>query len=240
MAHDGTEQVGNWVVESCVETVAPEIQLTGSDFGYARFRDSMIAGKVFYVIVAGDDREAGIGTFDGTDRITRSEVRATLVNGAYSEGVGLPPITLPAGVDLTCASTFNTSSWEEIWGHVFTTGNPHGTTAAEVSVDDTGWTNIPASSTVQEAFDNIDSEIIRYSTFISLTDTPSTYSGNAGSLVYVNSGGTGLEFRASGDISQPLITRFTSNATTDLEPDVGSAWNRRSARPGRRWPTIGC
>jgi hypothetical protein len=125
MAFIGSEQTGNWIVESCTEHAPGAVTLTGADFGYARFRDTMPAGKAFYIITNGDNREAGVGDFDGTNILTRSEVRATLVAGVYTEGPSVPPITISGAA--TCACTFNSSAFDAIWAHVFNVGNPHDT-----------------------------------------------------------------------------------------------------------------
>ena len=77
--------IGNWTAEFCSTVGGGDLLLSGPIVAGVKFQDSVPAGEVWYSIAEGQDREAGLGIFDGTAKITRSEVRATLVNGVFSD-----------------------------------------------------------------------------------------------------------------------------------------------------------
>ena len=101
--------VGNWTTEVCSTVGTGDLKLIGTDSGYARFQDSIPAGQVWYSIKDGNSREAGVGTFDGTDIITRDNVMATLVNSNYTD-VSPQPIDLSGEAVVGC--TFNKSAFD--------------------------------------------------------------------------------------------------------------------------------
>lgn len=101
-------EVANWVVERSVTIGDGDITLAGSLAGFSRFRDALPVGLVWYSIEDGDDREAGIATFDGVAGLVRTDVRATLVGGVF-DGSSPDPITLTGNALVAC--TFNESAF---------------------------------------------------------------------------------------------------------------------------------
>lgn len=131
--------VGNWTVEVCSTVGTGDLNLVGTDDGYARFRDSIPAGQVWYAIEDGNNREAGIGTFDGVSIITRDEVKVTLVNGVYNDS-NPDPINLSGEASVGC--TFNKSAYDELiagvtdyYSHKGNTNNPHNVTVGQVGAE---------------------------------------------------------------------------------------------------------
>ena len=106
-----TTQAGNWVAESCSTLGTGDIILTGAATGQAGFSGAISAGAVFYSIEDGNNREAGIGTFDGASTIVRGDIRATLVNGNYTK-VSPIPISLTGSSVVSC--TYNASAYEDV------------------------------------------------------------------------------------------------------------------------------
>lgn len=106
-----TTQAGNWVAESCSTLGTGDIILTGAATGQAGFSGAISAGAVFYSIEDGNNREAGIGTFDGASTIVRGDIRATLVNGNYTK-VSPLPISLTGSSVVSC--TYNASAYEDV------------------------------------------------------------------------------------------------------------------------------
>jgi len=106
-----TTQAGNWVAESCSTLGTGDIILTGPATGQASFSGAISAGAVFYSIEDGNNREAGIGTFDGASTIVRGDIRATLVNGTYTR-VSPIPISLTGSSVVSC--TYNASAYEDV------------------------------------------------------------------------------------------------------------------------------
>ena len=106
-----TTQAGNWVAESCSTLGTGDIILTGAATGQASFSGAISAGAVFYSIEDGNNRECGIGTFDGASTIVRGDIRATLVNGNYTK-VSPIPISLTGSSVVSC--TYNASAYEDV------------------------------------------------------------------------------------------------------------------------------
>jgi hypothetical protein len=103
--------VGNWVAESCSTVGTGDLIITGEATGQASFRSAMSAGNVFYSILDGANREAGIGAFNGSNRLVRSNIGATLVNGVYAK-VSPVPISLTGNAIVSC--TYNASAYEDV------------------------------------------------------------------------------------------------------------------------------
>jgi len=100
----------NWTIEGCSTVGQGPINLTGAiNTGQTAFRDGLVAGTVWYSIVDGANREAGIGTFDGDRTITRSDVQSTLVSGVYNNS---NPIPLNLSGSSTVMGTFNVEAFQ--------------------------------------------------------------------------------------------------------------------------------
>lgn len=194
--------VGNWTVESCSTSGTGDLTLVGTSTGYARFQDSIPAGQVWYAIEDGNNREAGIGTFDGASTITRDDVKVTLVNGVYND-------TNPTSIDLsgesTVGCTFNKSAYDELiadvadyYAHKSNTSNPHNVTVDQVGAEpDLGNPAIDGYVLSSDTAGNrswIEMAAGGSSTFLDLTDTPADYTGQAGKIVLVNGTEDALEF----------------------------------------------
>lgn len=95
-------EVGNWTVEQCSTEGDGTLILIGTDLGLARWRDSLNAGQVYYAIQDGINKEAGIGTFNGINQITRDTVTATLVNNIYNDN-NPDPIDLSGASIVSCS-----------------------------------------------------------------------------------------------------------------------------------------
>lgn len=92
-------QYGLWAKEETQTTGTGSLALDGAVAGFATFASQIPDGQdLLYCIVAGDDREIGIGTLSaGGTQLARTTVRATLVAGAFNDSTPTQ-ITLPAGV----------------------------------------------------------------------------------------------------------------------------------------------
>jgi len=104
-------RLANWSSETCNTVGSGDLILTGAEnASQGRFRDGLSSGEVFYSILDGANREAGIGIFNGVDRITRNNVDTTLSNGVYKS-------SNPAPISLTGASvvsgTYNARTYQE-------------------------------------------------------------------------------------------------------------------------------
>ncbi len=121
-----TETSGNWTAESCSTVGTGALILTGPGEGFAAFADANNVGSyVWYSVQDGDNREAGIGLLSNSTTIVRSNVRATLVNGVYTQGDGIAPIALTGSS--VVSGTFNASALNALWDHIWDTDNPHST-----------------------------------------------------------------------------------------------------------------
>ena len=91
--------VANWVKENTSTTGQADLVLTGTDTGYASFAQAFGSSpiSVYYSIANGNNREVGIGTFNGTTGLSRDTVHATLVSGTYDD-------TSPAKITLVGSS----------------------------------------------------------------------------------------------------------------------------------------
>ena len=78
--------VNDWVSENCSTSGVGGLILTGAaDASQTRLRDAINAGAVYYSVLDGTNREAGLGTFDGSATISRSTIHSTLVNGVFDD-----------------------------------------------------------------------------------------------------------------------------------------------------------
>lgn len=207
--------IGNWIGERCATVGTGVIGLGGALDGFVRF-DNLPDGLVWYTIVDGENREAGLGTLSN-DEIVRTTIFATFENGAYSEAG--TPITLSGNSDVYC--TFNAAAMNEMnAGLLKLDGIEVNATAdqiaAEVPFTPVG---ILSTSNVQLAIEELDAKKLSITDAVTeinqLSDVDTT-----GKLA-----GRILEFDASGNIivglKEPGIptTSFLDLVDTPFEYD---------------------
>jgi hypothetical protein len=105
-------EVGNWISEKTVTIGSGDITLLGTNASFVRFAQAVPAGTVWYSIIDGNNREAGIGTFNGTNTLARTTVHATLVNGVYNNSS--PPAIYLSGDTAIVSCTYNTAAYNEL------------------------------------------------------------------------------------------------------------------------------
>lgn len=98
----------NWVREGCDTVGTGPLSLTGAASGKASFAQAFGSDPKVVPYVVRDKTtqyiEAGKGTFNGVNSITRDTPRAILANGVYSRGSPLP-INLEGDSEVYCAMT---------------------------------------------------------------------------------------------------------------------------------------
>ena len=104
-------RIGNWTAENCSTVGTGSLVLTSAIEAAARFKDSVSAGEVWYSIIDGANREAGIGTFNGLGVIERTTVTATLTQGVFKDNSPLP---LPLSGEAIVACTFNALAYRRL------------------------------------------------------------------------------------------------------------------------------
>lgn len=120
-----TAALGNWISQNCSTIGFGDLVLTTSTLPkYLPFSQVLPQGLVYYSIIDGDDHEAGIGTFDGTNTIVRTTVHATKVGSVFStNGV---PLVLSGGSIVSCtlnATPFNEALHDKMdWGNKWAQG----------------------------------------------------------------------------------------------------------------------
>ena len=139
--------IGNWTAETCSTEGSGNLILTGPLFANASFNAAVPAGKVWYSIIDGENREAGEGDFNGGNVIIRSSVRATLFNGIYND---VSPSAMVLSGEAFVACTFNADSWREFVAHINDIANPHEVRAIQVPYDPTS-DPVTSEITVQDA-----------------------------------------------------------------------------------------
>lgn len=108
--------LSNWSIENTTTVGPGDITLTGPvNSSQTRFRDGLSSGDIYYSIESGTSREAGIGSFDGKQRLVRSQVQSTLVNGVY-DNVSPNPISLNG--EAVVSGTFNAEAYQSILDQV--------------------------------------------------------------------------------------------------------------------------
>ncbi|RKY42328.1 MAG: hypothetical protein DRP85_03315 [Candidatus Makaraimicrobium thalassicum] len=126
-------QVGNWVLENSDTTGTGNITLTGNLITFAKFRDALPAGDIWYALEdANGNRESGLAIFNGLNELIRSEVYATIVNGVFSDN-SPTPIDLSGTSVISC--TFSATAYEELANHLSDISNPHSVVASQVAYD---------------------------------------------------------------------------------------------------------
>ena len=102
----------DWSQEGCSTTGQGDLVLTGVvSINQTRFRDGFGSEEVYYSISDGANREVGMGSFNGSDRIVRTTVHATLVNGTYTDGSPSPIILSGTAV---VSGTFNAHAYDAL------------------------------------------------------------------------------------------------------------------------------
>ena len=145
--------VGNWITESCTTVGTGDLTLTGQNLGFNRFKGAVSAGTVWYEITEGNNRETGLGTYDGEFTIERTTVNATLDGNIYDNS---SPTPLSLNGSATVACTLSAEAYEELYTHTVNTDNPHGVTKSQVglgNVDNTSDANKPVSDATQLVLD---------------------------------------------------------------------------------------
>jgi len=149
-------EVGNWTIEQCATEGTDTLVLIGTDLGLARWRDSLSAGQVYYSIQDGINKEAGIGTFNGINQITRDTVTATLVNNVYDDN-NPSPINL-SGASLV-ASAFNTVAFNALVTDIEANAD-----AIAINTSDIGANTALIEANAADIADNADAIALRATT----------------------------------------------------------------------------
>ncbi len=105
-------QTGNWTEERLsAQGTGREVVLGGViSPDKVPFLGSIAAGEVWYSIINGNNREAGIGLYDGAGGFNRQTVHAAFEGGVYrTDGI---PISLAGSSVISC--TFNTQAFLEL------------------------------------------------------------------------------------------------------------------------------
>jgi hypothetical protein len=106
-----TAQTGSWVAENTSTAGTGAIALAGAISEHTTFATVMTVGEVWYSIKDSvGNRECGIGDFNGSGSIARTDVHATLTAGVYSNSV--TPLSLVPPSVISC--TFNAMAYRDI------------------------------------------------------------------------------------------------------------------------------
>lgn len=106
-------EIDNWVQEKTATVGQGDIILSPSDdsslVAFAAAFPSV--STIWYSVKDGDNREAGRGTFNGINRISRTTVDATFFNGVY-DVTSPQPIALSGDAVVSC--TFNAKAFRDL------------------------------------------------------------------------------------------------------------------------------
>lgn len=186
--------VANWVQESCT-TVGTGDLVLAPIINLASFASAIPSGEVWYSIEDGQNREAGIGTFNGLNTIQRTTIHSTLFLGQYDDQA---PTAIPLSGSATVSCTFNAKAFNDLFAHTVDTTDPHDVQADQVTYDPTGDPNT-SSTDVQDALFDV-------STFLESVDTDlSTAESNIATL------------------QSQVGTVFVSE-TAPVSPELNSVW----------------
>lgn len=105
-------QTGNWTEERTATQGTGDITVSGVlSNDNVLLRDSLQAGEIWATVANGNNREAGVYTFDGVDVLQRTTIHATYENGVYNTS-NPTPINLSGASVVSC--TFNTAAFQEL------------------------------------------------------------------------------------------------------------------------------
>lgn len=125
--------VGSWIIESTETVGTGVIVLGGKEEGFTSFSSALPDGEVWYSIEdSNGNREAGIGTFNGTNQLTRTQINFTLNDGVYSSS---SPAAISLSGDAKVSCTMNANAFIQLMEHIDLGGNPHGTAAEHIAYD---------------------------------------------------------------------------------------------------------
>ena len=107
--------VKNWIREQCQTVGTGDIELNGAALGYVTFLAAFGAtpNQVYYTVedkITGYE-EAGLGTFDGVNKITRDTPRAVFTGGVYDD-TAPAPIYLSGNSEVAC--TFTSGAFNDL------------------------------------------------------------------------------------------------------------------------------
>lgn len=96
--------IADFIKENCSTIGTGALVLTGPvDGSSAKFSNAWnVSTLVDYAILDGLNRETGMGTFNGSNQLSRDTVLTTLENGVYTDS-GATPITLQGQAVVACA-----------------------------------------------------------------------------------------------------------------------------------------
>jgi hypothetical protein len=172
--------VANFVKESCSTFGTGNLILTGAISGFTTFASALPAGSVYYTIVDGTNREAGIGTYDGAATIVRSNVIATLASGVYDDISPTPLVLTGAavvgcGIEATLAAKIEHSNRAilDAIDVAYTSALDTKLSGIEDAADVTDATNVAAAGAVMYTDTNVSTAgwVVDEDTLVSADDT---------------------------------------------------------------------
>lgn len=210
-------QVGDWILEECSTVGQGPLQLTGPVASFCRFNTQITNSTVWYSIEDNGDREVGIGTFDGTSTLQRTDIRATLKQGVYEEN-NPSPLFLSGSSIVGC--TINSRAFVDIFDHIDNTANPHNVIASQITYD--------SSIDPVTNFTNLQDAMLDQSE--SIEERVATKSGiknggfitQAGPALVNVSAGEGLIIDSYTDPENTTVTVVNWTAKTGVALNIGS------------------
>jgi hypothetical protein len=102
-----------WVKETCSTIGTGALVLTGRVDSYIAFNNTLVnTDEVYYAILdANGNREAGLGTFDGSTTLYRTTVHATITASVFDDTT---PTPLPLSGDSVVICTFTAEAFKDI------------------------------------------------------------------------------------------------------------------------------
>lgn len=217
-------RLANWTSETTETVGTGDITLTGvADASQARFRDGLNSGEVYYTIQDGANREAGIAIFNGVDRLTRSNIDSTLVNGIYND-------TNPGPIFLTglavISGTWNVRAYTDILADITTLTSSVTTNTGDIAA------NVVSIAALENAETNLgprvtqaEADIVTNTTDIAtnasgISDLVNDLSHNETNVSAVVSGG-----HISGNGPTSILVLIGSGNIIDPNTEVSSTVN---------------
>lgn len=145
--------VSDWVTETCTTIGTGDLILAGANLGFNKFKGAVPAGLIWYEVYEGNNKEFGIGTYDGDVTIARTTVISTLIGNIFDNSSPSPIIL---NGEALVASVFGAQAYEELRDHTLDVANPHNVTKTQVglgNVDNTSDLDKPISNATQAALD---------------------------------------------------------------------------------------